>query len=158
MAVLWFSGDTKPNKDEIKALGYYWGEKTDATEKDCWHKTVKFDKVKEEIKKAESIGAKLQKGDKERRADENMNYAAALKKQKKWKEEQQKLNDLEKPRIPDVIDGKKWNCKIYGKPGKLSIYPDGEQTYITDDEAEELREYLKLQEEYKKKVEEIKNV
>ena len=23
MAVVWFSGDTKPNKDEIKALGYY---------------------------------------------------------------------------------------------------------------------------------------
>lgn len=46
---------------------------------------------------------------------------------------------------------------IYGKEGNYSIYPDSEKVMITDEQAAEIREYLKQKEKYKKKVEEIKN-
>jgi hypothetical protein len=77
-------------------------------------------------------------------------------KQKKDKEITEKISEIKKPSAPDVLAGHKWNQKIYGKSGNYSVYPDGEKVSITDEQAEEIREYLAAKEEYKKKVEEIK--
>lgn len=60
----------------------------------------------------------------------------------KQKEREAKLADLLKEE-PDLIKGKRWNQKIYGKSGNYSIYPDGEKVNISDEEAEELKKYLK---------------
>ena len=37
------------------------------------------------------------------------------------------------------------------------IYPNGDKKLITDEQAEEIKNYLTLKEEYRKKVDEIKN-
>lgn len=55
------------------------------------------------------------------------------------------------------ILGCTWNQKIYGKAGNYSIYPNGDKKLITDEQAEEIKNYLTLKEEYRKKVNEIKN-
>lgn len=57
----------------------------------------------------------------------------------KQQEQEEKLEDLLKEE-PDLIKGKRWNQKIYGKSGNYSIYPDGEKVNISDEEAEK---YLK---------------
>ena len=85
------------------------------------------------------------------------NYQIAMEKHKKWEEKHLKIAGIPKPVAPDVLRGHRWNQKIYGKEGNYSIYPDSEKVMITDEQAAEIREYLKQKEEYKKKVEEIKN-
>lgn len=157
---VWFDGDTLSHKNEIKSMGYYWGERESAddffgltTPPKCWKKTIKVDKLEEEAKKAIDIGAKSFIPDKGFFAMANCQLA--MNNQKKWKAKKEKIASLERPKVPEVLRGKRWNQKIYGKSGKYSVYPDGELTYITDEQAEEIREYAKLKEEYAAKVKKI---
>ncbi len=159
---VWFSGYTKPHKDEIKSLGdYTWSERESANDfystsvPLCWNKVIKLEKLQEEITKAVSIGADSVVSDKGLFADAS--YQIALSQQKKWHEKKEKIDEIEKPVVPEVLRGCRWNQKIYGKSGNYSIYPNGEKTTITDEQAEEIKTYLELKEDYKKKVEEIKN-
>lgn len=160
---VWFSGYTKPRKDDIKALGgYVWSERRSADDwysfspfDKCWNKVIKLKDLEEETNKAVSIGAENTVSDKGLFA--MVHYQIALKQQKKWIEQKEKIDAIEKPIVPEVLNGCTWNQKIYGKAGNYSIYPNGNKTLITDDQAEEIKNYLELREEYKKKVEEIKN-
>ena len=160
---VWFSGNTKPYKDDIKSLGgYRWSERESADDffsvnkpPMCWSKIIKLDDLKEEITKATSIGADNVISDSGLFA--MVHYQIALEKQKEWREKKDKIAKIEKPSCPPVLKGYKWNQKIYGKSGNYSIYPDGEKVSITDEEAEEIKAYLTAKEEYKKKVEEVKN-
>lgn len=160
---VWFSGNTKPYKDDIKSLGgYRWGERQSANDlfsankpPMCWSKIIKLDDLKDEITKATSIGADNVVSDSGLFA--MVHYQIALEKQKEWREKKDKIAEIEKPSCPSVLKGHKWNQKIYGKSGNYSIYPDGEKVSITDEEAEEIKAYLTAKEEYKKKVEEVKN-
>lgn len=158
---VWFSGNTKPYKDEIKSLGgYRWSERGSANDflsfkkiPMCWNKIIKLESFQDEVTKAKSIGA-------DNTISESGLFATvycqiALDRQKKWKEKKDKIAALEKPIVPNVLKGHKWNQKIYGKSGNYSIYPDGEKTVITDEQAEEIKNYLVAKEEYRKKVEEI---
>ena len=159
---VWFSGNTKPYKDDIKSLGgYRWSERESADDcfsvnkpPMCWSKIIKLDDLKEENTKATSIGADNVISDSGLFA--MVHYQIALEKQKEWREKKDKIAKIEKPSCPPVIKGHKWNQKIYGKSGNYSIYPDGEKVSITDEEAEEIKLYLAAKEEYKKKVEEVK--
>ena len=160
---VWFSGNTKPYKDDIKSLGgYRWSERESADDffsvnkpPMCWSKIIKLDDIKEEVTKATSIGADNVISDSGLFA--MVHYQIALEKQKEWREKKDKIAKIEKPSCPPVIKGHKWNQKIYGKSGNYSIYPDGEKVSITDEEAEEIKLYLVAKAEYKKKVEEVKN-
>lgn len=160
---VWFSGNTKPYKDDIKSLGgYRWSERESADDffsvnkpPMCWNKNIKLDDLKNEITKATSIGADNVVSDSGLFA--MVHYQIALEKQKEWREKKDKIAEIEKPSCPSVLKGHKWNQKIYGKSGNYSIYPDGEKVSITDEEAEEIKAYLTAKEEYKKKVEEVKN-
>lgn len=159
---MWFSGDTMPNKDKIKSLGYYWGECEASDDwysvtrpQMVWNKTIKESDLQTEISKAESIGAKKLEIDDGLFA--SIHYKIALNYQKKWKEKMREIASIQNPKVPEILIGHRWNQKIYGKPGNYSIYPDGNKTPITDEEAEELKDYVAAKEEYKKKVEEIKN-
>ena len=160
---VWFSGNTKPYKDDIKSLGgYRWSERESADDffsvnkpPMCWSKIIKLDDLKEEITKATSIGADNVISDSGLFA--MVHYQIAIEKQKEWREKKDKIAKIEKPSCPPVLKGHKWNQKIYGKSGNYSIYPDGEKVSITDEEAEEIKAYLTAKEEYKKKVEEVKN-
>lgn len=159
---VWFSGNTKPYKDDIKSLGgYRWGERESAEDMFslkttlCWHKTIKLENLQSEVEKATSIGANSAVSDSGLFA--MVNYKIALDLQKEWKEKRDKVAEIEKPDVPSVLKGHKWNQKIYGKAGNYSVYPDGQKVLITDEQAEEIKEYLKQKEEYKKKVDEVKN-
>ena len=54
------------------------------------------------------------------------------------------------PVEPDVIRGKYWNEKVYGKAGRYSIYPDSKRFEISDEEATALKKYLSDRAEYRK--------
>ena len=160
---VWFSGNTKPYKDATKTLGgYSWSGRESAedyfsTKKPplCWNKIIELNDLSNEIEKAKSIGAECTMPEKGLFA--TANYQIAMEKHKKWEEKHLKIAGIPKPVAPDVLRGHRWNQKIYGKEGNYSIYPDSEKVMITDEQAAEIREYLKQKEEYKKKVEEIKN-
>lgn len=160
---VWFSGDTKPHKEEIKALGgYHWSERESAEDYFslkrpplCWIKTIKLEMLNEEVSKALSIGAKVVKTDKG--FFSTVNRQVALLAQKDWKEKKDRIDALKKPTPPDIIIGHKWNQKIYGKRGGYSIYPDGEKTSITNEQADKLEQYIHDKTEYMKKVQEIRN-
>ena len=153
---VWFSGNTKPYKDDIKSLGEYrWSERESADDffsvnkpPMCWNKIIKLDDLKDEITKATSIGADNVVSDSGLFA--MVHYQIALEKQKEWREKKDKIAEIEKPSCPSVLKGHKWNQKIYGKSGNYSIYPDGEKVSITDEEAEEIKLYLVAKAEYKK--------
>lgn len=120
-----------------------------------YNKIIEFDELQNEIEKAKSIGAENISS--EEGLFSMVNYQIAADKHKEWIEKRSKIAEIKKPSAPEILKGHKWNQKIYGKAGNYSIYPDGEKVIITDKQALEIEEYLKLKEEYKKKVEEIKN-
>lgn len=76
-----------------------------------------------------------------------------------WNElekKKQALVNLEKPAVPGIINGKKWNERFYGKTGSQSIYLDGEKVRISEEEVKELKKYLAATDAYKKSVKELK--
>lgn len=159
---VWFSGNTKPFKDNIKSLGgYRWCDRESLedmfsmSDSLCWNKTINIEDYQNEMNKAVSIGAKvaIAKND----FYTMVSYKMAVDAQKKWKDKNSKVTEIVKPDVPDVLKGHKWNQKIYGKSGNYSVYPDGQKVMITDEQAEEIKRYLIAKEEYNKKVEEIKN-
>lgn len=160
---VWFEGNTMPYKDKIKSLGgYRWCEREAAEDffsmkrpPLCWNKIIALEKLQEEIEKAKSIGAECISVEEGLLA--TVNYTVAMRKHQEWMNKNAKIKELAKPKVPGIIKGKRWNQTIYGKSDNLSIYVDGEKIMISDDLAEELKEYVKQKEEYKKQVEEIKN-
>jgi hypothetical protein len=67
-------------------------------------------------------------------------------------EEQNFVVRTDIPEQPNVIRGKKWNFKFYGKPGNWSIYPDGEKISISDLEKSKLDQYIKKLTNFEAKV------
>lgn len=152
---LWFSGDTMTHKDEIKSSGYHW-------DGECWSKQVKLQDFQGEAVHAASIGAK------KARYENRMHYTeyypieiqafkSALEEQKKWYDMHDKISAIKKPDKPEIVAGHYWNQKIYGKHGQHRIYLDKKETFITDEDALQIKKYLDEKNEYSKKVEEIKN-
>lgn len=159
---VWFDGNTKPYKDAIKGLGgYRWMECEAAINffsvtrpEMCWGKTIDQKDLPEEVKKAESIGAESSV------AEVNLfslaHYGIALEKHNAWLENAKKIAAIQKPEVPEIImNHKRWNQKVYGKAGYYAIYPDGVKVQITDEQAEELNDYLKQLKEYQEKIKEI---
>lgn len=158
---VWFSGDTKPYKDDIKSLGgYRWSERESANDyfstvrpPMCWNKVIKLADLKEEVMKATFIGADSTVSDTGLFA--MIHYQIAVTKQKEWKEKRDRIAAIEKPVVPEVLKGHKWNQKTYGKQGNYSVYLDGEKVSITDEQEKEIKSYLAAKEEYKKKIQEV---
>ena len=176
---LFFAGDTLPYKEEIKALGYRWTA-VDASQMAYmhkpdmgWVKVVPYEHLEEEKEKAFAIGAKEAEISDRELANQKERYQEMLSEQRIYKrnlrkkapqdtsenrEKQQmyeeKLRSL-CPVEPDVIRGKYWNEKVYGKAGRYSIYLDGNKVNISDEEAVGLEEYLGNMEKYRKKKKEL---
>ena len=141
---LWFSGNTRPHKDDIKTLGYRWAQ-SEVTDDEqcvrrelCWGKLIGAEELNGEIEKAVAIGAESRLPD-----------------QQDWKTRQEELASVPKPKVPDVVKGRSWNGKLYGGK-KKSVYLNGEQVMLTDAEVEEIKRYQSEKEEYQKKILEIK--
>ena len=161
----WFDGDAEPYKDTLKSLGYTCGRKASAAAdfsgrpSVCYNKRINLDELSQEIKKAKAIGAKILTSETEMYTTPY--YKRALTNKKAWDERQSKIShkieQLEKPIVPESVRERKWNQKVYGRQGHYSIYPDGEKVEISDEEATALEEYLKKKEEYCRKVRDIKH-
>lgn len=85
-------------------------------------------------------------------------YQDAQESHNRWIEKQEKKRELKKemvPQRPDLIAGKRWNGKVYGKEGNRTIYLDGEPITIDDSLAADLEEYYTKYTEYLEKTEEI---
>lgn len=161
LMAVWFSGDTKSHKEEIKALGgYHWGERKSAEDYFwntdsplCWKKVIKMEDLEKEVSKATSIGAvdvKVDNGLASVRCHRIAEWT-----QQDWKERNDKLASLVKPVIPTIIKGHYWNEKTYGVPGNYSIYLDDEKVTITDRQAKELNEYVHALTGYRSEVQKI---
>lgn len=158
---VWFDGNTKPYKDDIKELGgYRWTECEaainyfSATRPEmCWGKAIDLKDLLTETQKAESIGA--ESAVIEANLFSMAHYGIALEKHNEWLRNAKTIASIPTPEVPEIVAGHKWNQKIYGKAGYYSIYPDGVKTQITDEQAEELNDYLKQLEEYQEKIKEI---
>ena len=179
---LFFAGDTLPHKEEIKALGYRWTtidssqiayiRKPDMG----WVKVIPYERLKEEKEKAFAIGAKDAEVSDRELIYQKTRYQEMLSEQRlhrfekklgektlldttENREKQQmyeeKLRNL-CPVEPDVIRGKYWNEKVYGKQGRYSIYPDSKKLAISDEEAAALKKYLSDRAEYRKTKKEMK--
>mgnify|MGYP001179295589 FL=1 len=67
--------------------------------------------------------------------------------------EQNFIIRTEIPEQPDIIAGRYWNHKFYGRPGNWSIYLDGERVQISDSEKSILDWYIKRLIDFESKVE-----
>lgn len=162
--VLIFVGDTKPHKEEIKALGgYRWddlpptglfGLMSSKRPGKGWFRYCTPTELQVEVQKAQGIGAKLER--KFSDADYCLLRESVAKYEKEKAAQQAKLNALTKPTPPEVISGKRWNGIIYGKSGRYTIYPDTVKTEITDEQAQQLEQYVKEEKEYHAEVAKIK--
>lgn len=163
LAVVWFSGDTIPYKDQIKALGYHWSDISYPVDIYCdrhmaWSLFVDVGLLRDNADQAKAIGATII-GPKSLGPDayalSNQNHRMALEKQKEWKELSEKRAAIPKPQVPEILKGHSWNKKIYGRIGNKSVYLDGEKVKISDDQAACIEAYLEERDEYKKLLSQI---
>ena len=155
----------KPEKPEILDRGY-WNEKVYGTERkytiylndekvrisDEEAKALK-QYAKEKVAYEELIGI-LKEADSLERYDKL--YRMVQKKRESEERKQAALDSLVKPELPDFVDGKYWNKRIYGTDGKYNIYLDNKRVNISNEEAEKLEGYLAAVDAYDKKVRELK--
>lgn len=158
MVNVWFSGNTTPYKDNIKALGYKWSERTSdlysvKRPQMCWNKNIKEEDLGKETKKALSIGANDLSSDDDLFA--TLHYQMAAQKKKEWTTRNNKIKRLKKPDRPAILNESRWNGKIYGKEPCYHIFLDSKRTELTNDEAEALKKYLAEKRAYEKKMERI---
>lgn len=158
--VIYFDGDTMPHKDDIKALGYRWGYKPVSglaglfgaqKPSKVWSKCIAINELESALKQAEPLQPKVINNIRAIDMAAYRDYSA------KHSATQAKIDAIPKPKCPDIINGKRWNGKVYGKSGHYTIYLDGVKRDITDDERDSLLEYLQQREEYNKKITEIKS-
>lgn len=155
----------KPEKPEILDRGY-WNEKVYGTERKY---TIYLDDEKVRISDEEAKALKqyakekaayeeligiLKEADSLERYDKL--YQMVQKKRESEEKKQAALDSLVKPELPDFVDGKYWNKRIYGTDGKYNIYLDNKRVNISNEEAEKLEGYLAAVDAYDKKVRELK--
>lgn len=153
----YFSGNTMPVKDEIKALGGYRWEECRSAEYDlsvkappkCWGKLFTGSDLMAEIQNAKSLGAQI-KGAKADGCEitslgQLIGYGIAAKLKAEYEEKQSMISALHKPERPAILADKEWNGKIY----RDAIYLSGEKTVISADDKKALEDYLKALEQYR---------
>lgn len=159
---VWFSGNTKSHKDEIKGLGgYRWRERQSAADTFslkkppmCWNKLIELEELPEEIAKAKSIGAESIVHDSGLFA--SANYQIAAEAQKEWQEKYAQMAEVKKPVLPDFLAGHKWNKKVYGRRDNAHVYLDEVKTPVSEEQIREIKNYLEEEEKYQKEIAEIK--
>jgi DNA-directed RNA polymerase subunit RPC12/RpoP len=161
-----FAGNSKPVKDQIKDLGYTWGDMPMhgflgilETKRPplCWYKMIKLEEMEKELQNVKRLNPVIKNNMTEidiiAFANEKKRYEKEqIEKAKQEQEKQAKIDAIPKPKVPAKLAGHKWNQTIYGKKGNYTIYPDGVKTSITDDEKEEIDRYVIAKAEYKKAI------
>lgn len=144
--VLFFGGDTAPNKDDIKALGYRWvfaddyityGYSVRRGERK-WIKVVPQEDAYDEIERARALGAVI---------DDSIVDTEYLAKQAAAKRERiaaAEASGITEPVRPDCYPAGWWNGKVYGTAAYgYRIYVDNAEVSISNDDADALKNYAK---------------
>lgn len=159
-------GGTINKKEEIKSMGYHWGEVRGGIlsllsvnkPQQAWIKCVPLlhleaghehgKKLQKELNK---LGAKIQAN------ISPIDTKMACEKLAKKEEMDAKITELSKPEKPTCFPTGKWNKKVYGKEKYgYSIYIDGKEVKINKEDAIILKEYIQAIEIYNNKIKEIK--
>lgn len=169
--ILYFTGNTKPHKEAIKASGYrfdflpskgWLGLLETRQPPKGWYKKISGADFKSDLSSIAAredalinqIGASLKTDISQ--ADYVVYSQLAQEKAAKDENIKAEMAKLKKPHVPEVLAGTKWNQKVYGRSGNYSVYPDGKKTEITDEQASEIEVYIQEKAAYLKVVEEIK--
>lgn len=146
--IIELGGETYSRKEDLKKLGFSWGQ-TFIGDK-SWHKYIPFEDFLEDkqilqdninaIKNIAPVkeGMSITNEDIKR----NLNYL------KQIEDIKLAIKEIPKPKKPDFLNGK-WNGKMYAKN---TIYVDGNAIRLTDEQVQELNQYIKDKESYDKKV------
>lgn len=118
-------GNTTPIKEKIKKAGFKWSDY-------MWNISVPLHKVDEMVQRAIALGAEYTDTDIDYTASEN--YKIAQAKAAQWIKEHGKAPD-----VPQILKGKRWNGKIYGKD---KVYLDGVETILTAEQLTEINNYV----------------
>lgn len=160
--VILIKGNTMPRKDDLKTLGYMWGIEPmtgamgifSGPHGKCWYKIFAPEDYIEIFAELESLNIEV------KTCISDVDRIILDTKLAQIKEAQAKIEEqfpqITKPECPDILKGCRWNKKIYGRSGNYSIYPNGDKTVITDEQAAEIKKYLSDCEEYQKKIDELK--
>jgi hypothetical protein len=168
LAEIVLTGGTINKKEQIKSMGYGWGEARGgvldmlSTSKpdQAWIKIVPLmdlaDGTKTQkiiMEELESIDAIIKNG------IDPISYQMAIDKMAENEQIKTAIESLQKPELPESLPSKrgKWHGKIYGneKYG-YRVYIDGDEEKITNSEAEEIKNYLINREKYNMAIEKIK--
>lgn len=180
IAYIVLTGGTRPRKDEIKTLGYFWGERRgDLLEitfgkkpSKVWQRTAKLisllDEKSEAYKRvlsdAQALNAEIEVSISPMDAEAARRKIAEREKIKKLTEQANaEIAQIEKPKKPNCHPTKKegyvsnsWNGKYYGSDSNGWCYYANDKKYnITNEEHKLLTEYSKQYKAYKEKCEEV---
>lgn len=166
-----FDGNSQPHKDEIKEMGYKWGRIEKEIGIFCvshknkmelsWYKYLPAEEVDAEVERVKAVFPGIIIDDQTDGFDRAAyGYEQRLKKQKDAKLLSDCQKEIErlgiKPLKPEFYPEGYWNGKIYGKAGSYVIYVNKAEIKLSDEQAEELKEYLEVSSEYEADVQEIK--
>jgi len=165
--VLYFSGDTMPVKDRIKTLGYHWSNmpvieadgisETKKPQK-CWNKRVPFEEMDAEAQKALKIPVQDLNLVNPQDLTTYLNLIFekdAQKNNHKVENEEDATVQLKAPVCPEILVGKRWNKKIYGKSGSYCVYLNNQKVNITDQQKNEIEAYMAEKTRYENAVAEM---
>lgn len=157
--------DTYAAKDDLKKLGYMYRspDETNRYVSVNWGKSIPFteEALSSEFSRLKGIGADIEDADEFAKGVilyATKNYFPQVRAEhRKWLKGKKAIENLKNPEEPEIIKGKRWNRKIYGKKGNESVYLDDVKVNLTDADAHCLEAYVKSMQEYKDEVDAIKN-
>lgn len=157
-------GNTKPRKDEIKGMGYRWGEVpmtgffgplTMSRPDMAWYKMEAPEKIDELTEQLEAAGIEVSIEISD--ADLIAYQDVVQREQQKIASQQEQIDQLEKPVRPDCYPSGRWNGKFYGSPRNgWSIYVDGQKVSVTAEDKATLEAYDEKRAAYQAAVSKIK--
>jgi len=150
-------GGTVNKKEQIKALGFTWGEPAGGVldflgmgrgAKWCWHKCVSVEALPAELKLLEGLAAEL------KASYDPLDMAMARQRHAAFVATQARVAAIDKPQRPACWPAGRWNGNIYagvsGAAGR--IYVNGEQVLLQKEEKAALLAYQGAVAAYKQAV------
>lgn len=156
---IWLSGNTRPQKDSIKACGFCWSIRETGADMlamhntRCWCKYVALPRLEATVKSIEALGAVV---DPTHSTMDIISEKIVAKAAADFAEKQAAIAAIAKPVKPACISGGRWNGTIYGRQGNYCIYIDGDKRILSDNDVNDIKAYQCAKAEYDQKVAAIK--
>lgn len=172
------SGNTRENKEKLKAAGYRWGYADEGgflgmlsmNPRMAWQRTISLvdknldseefkDFLAKEFEQIDKLGAvrKMECT----KVDLAMcgQRLSEMQKETAEKLETIKQMELKKPKLPNWVPEGRWNRKIYGSARSgFSIYIDGNKLSISDDQKAELSAWIDENNKIEAEIKKLKNM